>query len=79
MVYECIEQFGMFQLPDNAVDSHHLETAQTRLDEQAGSIVEKHKRPFTPGLRAVQCNRPVVRAGTLKLSQIIAELPCHRQ
>ena len=68
MVYECIEQFGMFQLPDNAVDSHHLETAQTRLDEQAGSIVhEKHKHPFPPGLRVVQRNRPVVRAGTTEI------------
>jgi len=68
MVYECIEQFGMFQPPDNAVDSYHLETAQTRLDEQAGSIVhEKHKRPFPPGLRVVQCNRPDVRAGTNKV------------
>jgi len=68
MVYECIEQFGMFQLPDDAVDSHHRETAQTRLDKQAGGIVyEKHKRPFPPGLRVVQRNRPVVRADTTKV------------
>jgi hypothetical protein len=68
MAYECIEQSEPIQLPDDTVVSHHRETTQTRLDKQAGGIVhEKHKRPFRPGLRVVQRNRPVVRAGTTKV------------